>query len=106
MSNTAEAARDLNIRPLTVLCGVILGSAVSIFFGLSVVGFIFWLLQGDHPRLESELPQLRRSIAIFLVLSLTAAAGFYGSIKTTRWRHWSLFAMWLALFLTGVYYWP
>jgi len=106
MNKAAEVTEDLNIQPLTVLSGVILGTAVSIGFGLSVVCFIFWLLQGDYPRLESELPELLRSTAIFLILSVVAAAGFYGSLKRTFWRRWSFAALWFLLLLTGFYYWP
>ncbi|MGI9308205.1 MAG: hypothetical protein ACR2P6_03015 [Gammaproteobacteria bacterium] len=106
MIKSVEVTDDLNITPLTVFSGVILGTVVSICFGLGIVCFIFWLLQGDYPRLESEIPELQRSTAIFLMLSLVAAAGFYGSLKRTYWRHWSFAALWLALLLTGFYYWP
>ena len=94
------------MRPFTVILGVILGTSVAIAFGLAVVWLVFFILSGEHPRLEAELPELARSSGIFFVLSVLSAAGFLGNLKSARWRWPPLLLLWPALALTGWYYWP
>jgi hypothetical protein len=94
------------MQPFTVILGIILGSLVAIGFGLTVVLFLFWLLQGDYPRVASELPELARSTAIFSILAGLAAAGFLGTLKRRLWRYLALGLLWIGLGATGWYYWP
>jgi len=94
------------MQPITVLLGIVLGTVFSIFCGLMVVSFVFWLLEADYPRLRSEIPELIRATGIFFVLSSVAGASFYGSLKLQKWRYIAIPLLWLVLFLAGYYYWP
>jgi len=97
---------DLNVRPMTVLLGIMLGTVFSISCGLLVVSLIFWLLESDYPRLRSEIPELLRATTMFLTLTLFAGLGFFGSLRSLPWRHIPMAGLWLALLLVGNYYWP
>ncbi len=97
---------DLNFRPFTVLLGIISGSVFSITFGLAVVGFVFWVLKDESPRLLSEVDSLITNTAIFFVLSIFAGSSFLGSLKRTSWRYFPMALLWLTLLLAGRYYWP
>ena len=99
-------SQDLNFRPFTVLLGIILGTVFSIAFGLSIVCFVFWVLQSEEPRLASEFGSLITSTSIFLALSVVAALSFIGSLRQTVWRHLPMAGLWLSLLLAGRYYWP
>ena len=101
-----EPAEDIHFKPFTVLLGIVLGTVFSIFFGLAVVSFVFWLLKDEEPRLAAEFGSLLVSTGIFLVLSVIAASSFYGSLRRRVWRHVPMACLWLAIFLTGRYYWP
>lgn len=94
------------MNPFTVILGITLGSLVSIAVSLAGVLFVFWFLQDESPRFDSELPELLRSTAIFFVLAAIAAAGFIGTLKNKRWRHGFLASLWVGLIGTGWYYWP
>lgn len=92
--------------PLTVLLGIMLGSSLSIALGLSLVAFVFWLLKGDYPRLETEFMPLLGSVGLFWGLTVIAAASFYGEIKRRAWRAWPQLGLLAALIGVGWYYWP
>ena len=94
------------MQPFVVVLGILLGSLVSISFGLAVVLLIFWILQGDHPRFSSELPMLAQSVIIFTVLAALAAGGFVGTLRRKPWRHMVLGVFWVGLLATGWFYWP
>ncbi len=53
--------------PFTVILGVLMGTISAIAFGLAAVAFIFWLLQGEYPRVAEEMPYLLRSAGIFAI---------------------------------------
>jgi len=107
MSNSAETnASDVNMRPVTVLLGITLGTVFSIACGLLLVSFLFWLLEADYPRLRSEIPELIRATAIFVGLSVAAGSSFYGSLKTRQWRYVTITLLCGGLYLAGYYYWP
>lgn len=89
-----------------MLLGLLLGSSVAITFSLSVVAFVFWLLQERYPRLEAELQPLLVNLAIFLVLTVVAAVSFYGEAKRAPWRYVSSVALALMVLAVGRYYWP
>lgn len=94
------------VRPLTVLTGILLGSAFAISLGLAVVALLFFLLLDEYPRLETEVQPLLRSTALFVLLTALSAAGFVGVLKNTAWRWYAQAAMWLSLLGIGWYYWP
>ena len=103
MSDNAE---DINFRPSTVLLGIIMGTLSAVAFGLLVVGFVFWVLSDEEPRLAAEVGGLVISTLIFVVLSVAAALSFFGSLRQTAWRHFAMLCLWGGLVLAGRYYWP
>jgi hypothetical protein len=94
------------LQPLTVITGILLGSAASIAIGLAVVLLIFLILSGEHPRLAEEFPSLLASTAIFIAMTALCAASFLSLVKELRWRWAAQAAMWMGLALVALYYLP
>lgn len=94
------------MRPLTVLIGIVLGSAASITFGLGAVLIVFCVLAGEHPDLTHELPQLVGSFVAFGVLTAASAGSFLGQIKARTWRGWAHLATAACLGALILLYWP
>ena len=94
------------MRPLTVLIGIVLGSAASITFGLGTVLIVFCVLAGEHPDLSRELPQLVGSFIAFGVLTAASAGSFLGQIKARPWRIWAHLATVACLGALVLLYWP
>ena len=94
------------MRPLTVLIGIVLGSAASITFGLGAVLIVFCVLAGEHPDLSRELPQLLGSFAAFGGLTAASAGSFLGQIKARPWRGWAHLATVACLGALVLLYWP
>lgn len=81
------------MRPAVVVLGFVLGSAAAITFALGGTTIVFFLLRGEHPRLDAELGELLINVALFLVLTAAAAASFVGEIRQHSWRRWALWAL-------------
>jgi hypothetical protein len=94
------------MRPLTVLIGIIMGSAASITFGLVAVLIVFCILLGPHPDLSRELPRLAVSLAAFGVLTAASAWSFVGQANGRSWRGWAHAGTFLCLAAVIVLYWP
>ena len=94
------------MRPLSVITLIILGSSFAITFSLAAVVLVVLILGDDYPRLQREFDPLLSSLLLFLVMTAIAAASFYALLKEHALRYWSQAAMWLGLFLVGLYYWP
>jgi Na+-driven multidrug efflux pump len=94
------------LRPLTIINGILLGSAASIAVGLCVVLLLFFLLIDEYPRLADEFPSLVASALIFLALTAVSAFSFVGLIKQWRSRWLGQTAMWLGLVMVVFYYLP
>lgn len=94
------------MKPLTIITGVVLGSAAAITVGLAVVMLIFVLSGLDQPRIRDEFSPLAGSVALFALLTAISAGSFVGLVKLSRWRWWAQAAMWATLLAVGVYYWP
>lgn len=92
--------------PLGFLTGVVLGSAASIALVLAMVVVIFALTAGGRPVLGAELPSLLAAAGLFGLLAAAAAAAFVGLQRNRGWRWLAQGAMWLALGLVVLYYWP
>ena len=101
-----DRAEDISFRPFTVLLGIILGSLFAIAFCTCIVGFVFWVLGDEEPRLAAEVGALLEITGIFFVLTVFAGLSFLGSLYRAGWRYFPLVALWLGLLLTGRYYWP
>ncbi len=94
------------MRPLTVLIGIVLGSAASISFGLAAVLVIFFILRGRNPELSAEMPHLLESLAAFAVLTALSAGSFTGEIRRRSWRRWAHAATVACLLGLVWLYWP
>jgi hypothetical protein len=94
------------MRPLTVLIGIVLGSAASITFGLSTVLIVFCILRGEHPELRRELPQLAVSLVAFALLTAASAGSFLGQARRLPWRGWAHVATLAGLCGVVLLYWP
>ena len=94
------------MRPSVALLGFVLGSAAAISFALAGVAVVFTVLRSEYPRLDSELPVLLGSLAIFAALTAVAGAAFYGQIQRAVWRWPAHAALLLALAFAAWIYWP
>lgn len=94
------------MQPLTVVTGILLGSAASIATGLAVVMFLFFLLSGEHPRLSDELGALVENAMLFLAMTIICAASFIGLVKERRWWWVPQLGMWSGVVLLVLYYLP
>jgi len=93
------------VRPLTVLTGIVLGSAAATTFGLAATLVVFLVLSDEHPQFRSELPLLALYLAIFVGLTALAAASFIGLAKQRPWRRWAQVALWATLAALAAVYW-
>ena len=91
---------------MTVLTGFVLGTAVSITFGLAVVGFLFLVLASDYPQVRAEIRPLLVAAAVFFVLTITAGLSFIGLLRDYRWRWIAQLARWAAVAGTVLYFLP
>jgi hypothetical protein len=66
--------------------GVLLGSSAAITFSLCGVSLVFLILQAEHPRLDSEIAPLLRSLSLFAGLTLFSAISFFGVLTAKPWR--------------------
>lgn len=94
------------MRPLSVITLIVLGSSFAITFSLAAVVLVVLLLGSEHPRLASEFEPLLKSLALFLGMTVVAAASFYAMAREHAARYWLQAAMWVSLFGVGYYYWP
>jgi len=94
------------VRPLTVLNGIVLGSAAATTFGLGATLIVFLILSGETPRFREEMPLLAGYLAIFVGLTAVAAISFIGQARETPWRRWAQAALWALLAgLAALYWW-
>jgi len=82
------------LRPLTVLTGIVLGSAAAASFSLFATLIVFAFLLGDHPQFRSEMPLLALYTAASVGLTGVAAISFIGELRDRSWRPWSQAGMW------------
>ena len=94
------------MQPLTVLTGILLGSAASIAFGLAVSVIVSLFVSKEAPQLAAELGALWQHTLVFTVLTGVCALAFLGLVKRTRWRWYAQSAMWLGLVAVAYGYWP
>ena len=94
------------MRPMAVLIGIIMGSAIALTVSLTMSAVVFALLPEYSARLASErLPLLK---ALFWGWSLTAVAGtsFIGELRGRRWRYGFQVLLAAMLVTLGWLYWP
>jgi len=93
------------VRPLTVLTGIILGSAAATTFGLAATLVVFVVLAGEHPQFRNETPLLAIYLAVFIGLTALAGASFIGMLQARPWRRWAQAALWASLCVLAAIYW-
>jgi uncharacterized membrane protein len=93
------------VRPLTVLTGIVLGSAAATTFGLAATSIVFLVLSDEHPQFRTELPLLAVYLAIFVGLTALAGVSFIGLARQRPWRGWAQAALWVTLCLLAAVYW-
>lgn len=94
------------MRPMAVLVGIIMGSAIALTVSLTMSAVVFALLPEYAARLASErLPLLK---ALLWGWSLTAVAGasFIGELRGRSWRYGAQALLAVMLFTLGWMYWP
>lgn len=74
------------MKPLTVLLGIVLGSAAALAVSLTMTGIVFLLLPEYSARLGPEKLPLLTALAWSWSLTLAAAASFVGELKGHAWR--------------------
>jgi hypothetical protein len=96
----------VNLGPLTVITGIILGSCLSIAVSLAAVLLVVMIVGTNDPRLDHEFPALFNSMLIFTALTVICAASFYLLLRRhgARWLAQGL--MWAGIVGAGLFYWP
>ena len=94
------------MKPLTVLIGIVMGSAVSLAVGLLMTFIVVLLIPEHADRLAAEKAPLVKAILLFTLLSTAAAASFYGEIRLRRWRFPAHVTMAAVLGAAFWMYWP
>jgi hypothetical protein len=94
------------MRPLTILLGILMGSAVSLAVGLIGTWIVILLLPRQAARFAPEQVPLLQAIAVFTGLAGASAASFYGELRNRAWRL-AAHGLCLALLSITVWvYWP
>lgn len=94
------------MRPLTILLGILMGSTVTIAFGLAMVLIIFLILGNEATALQAERGSLLTSIAVFIPLAAISVASFLGDIKQKPWRRLALAGLVAGIGVVAWVYWP
>ena len=95
------------MRPAVVILGFVMGSAAAITFALAGTAIVFFALQAEYPRLESELRPLLISLGLFSLLTAAAGSTFYGELRERGWRRRALAALLAMLAAVAAYHaWP
>jgi hypothetical protein len=94
------------MRPLAVLIGIVMGSAVSLAVGLALTWVVFLFLPDQEARLASEKAPLMRAVLLFTALAAVAATSFLGEIRDRSWRPVAHAALAAVLGAAVWVYWP
>jgi hypothetical protein len=94
------------MRPLSVLLGIVLGSAVSITVALVLTLVVFLMLPEFAERIGEEFPPLLLTLGGSTLIAAVSALGFYGELRETKWRRAPQIALALLLLFIGWWVWP
>ena len=94
------------MKPLTVLIGIVMGSAVSLAVGLLMTFIVVLLIPEHADRLAAEKAPLVEAILLFTLLSAAAGTSFYGELRTRTWRFSAHAGMLAMLGVAFWMYWP
>jgi len=94
------------MRPLAVLIGIVMGSAVSLAVGLALTWVTLMFLPEYAAQLTQERAPLAQAIGVFTLISAASGLSFYGELRAVRWRH-AAHAVTTAALAGAVWlYWP
>jgi hypothetical protein len=74
------------MRPLSVLIGIVMGSAIALTVSLTMSGIVFLLLPEYYGRLASERLPLLRGLLWSWSLAGVSVTCFIGELRGWRWR--------------------
>jgi hypothetical protein len=94
------------MRPLAVLIGIIMGSAVALTVGLGLTFIVLMLVPEHADRFSSERGPLAQAVLIFALVAVAGGCSFAGELKVTRWRFGSHAALAALLGVAVAIYWP
>jgi O-antigen ligase len=94
------------MRPMTMLNGILLGTAVAIAIGTAVTLLIVSLLAGESQRLQGEWRPLLVTTVLFTVLSGVCAAAFVGHLRERTWRWVAQLGVLFSLVAIVAFFWP
>ena len=94
------------MKPLTVLLGIVLGSAAALAVSLTMTGIVFLLLPEYSARLAGEQAPLLKALAWSWSLVLVAGASFVGELRAKPWRRGAQGVLALILVALAWRYWP
>jgi hypothetical protein len=95
------------MRPLTILLGILMGSAAATTFGLLGTWIvILFLPRRDVDLFAAEHTTLLGTVAIFTALAAASAFSFYGDLRTRPWRLGAHAISAVVLAATIWVYWP
>jgi hypothetical protein len=95
------------VRPLAVLLGIIMGSALALAVAMSMTAIVFVILHADYAgRLAAEQGPLVRGLLWSWAFSATGAAAFYGELRERRWRRVPQLILLVACAVLAWRYWP
>ncbi|MBV8854519.1 MAG: hypothetical protein JOY91_13995 [Sinobacteraceae bacterium] len=91
---------------MTILLGILMGSAVSLAVGLIGTWIVILLLPAYAARFAPEQIPLLQAIAVFTGLAAASWASFYGELRDRAWRR-AAHGLCIALLSITVWvYWP
>lgn len=94
------------MKPLTVLLGIVLGSAVALAVSLAMTGVVFMLLPEYSARLQGEKLPLLKALAWSWSIATVAGASFIGELRGRAWRRPAQILLLLLLAALAWRYWP
>jgi len=94
------------MRPMAVLLGIIMGSAVALTAALTMSAVVFLLLPEYAARLASERLPLLKALLWAWSLTAVASASFIGELRGRRWRYAAQALLAAMLAALGWIYWP
>jgi len=94
------------MRPMAVLVGIIMGSAIALTVSLTMSAIVFALLPEYSARLAGERLPLLKALLWGWSLTAVSAASFIGELRGRRWRYGSQALLGIMLLLLGWIYWP
>jgi hypothetical protein len=94
------------MRPMAVLVGIIMGSAIALTASLTMSAIVFLLLPEYWARLASERWPLIKGLLWAWSLTAVASASFIGELRGRKWRFGTQAVLAAMLTALGWTYWP